>query len=300
MTRRRALAWWQVLACWAACALLVWLDRAGGPLALRHTAPISEAAVFGFIVQGIALIGGWLGTAAAAVASYLAAVVQWLAIHLAIFIQATGAVFAKAWDALKIVYSDVLKPAVQWFDTNIKRLYGWLRDTFRPVFDFLNRVRGELLDAYKHFVRPVLDIIDYTRAGLRILGDLGVDWARALDARLGQYESLISENFRRILSYVNEAIDVLNSIVTVDRLFQRLPFLRTLMRDTRFVWRVMVNARARPTTGDDTYWVERATVIRTVPEVTADMQAFLDGNESAIGPVVEMFTDRWSEYLGNG
>jgi hypothetical protein len=238
MNRRRVSPRVTALVAIAVALIVRWLDPDGCVAGAQPWAQMHVAAVFGAIVTAIEIIGGWLGTAAAAVATYLATVVQWIVIHLAIFIKATGAVFAKAWDGLKIVYQDVLKPAVQWFDAHIKRLYAWLRQTFQPVFDFLNRVRGELLDLYRKYVRPVLDIIDYTRAGLRLLGDLGIDWARALDRRLGEVESVISENFRRVLSYINEAIDVLNSIVTADRLFQRLPFLRSLDRDAVYWFRI--------------------------------------------------------------
>jgi hypothetical protein len=300
MSRRRLSPGARLLLAVAVALVYRWLDPDG---CVRGAAPGLElhiAAVFGAIVAAIEVIGAWLGTAAAAVASYLAAVVQWLAVHLAIFIKATGVVFAKSWQALKIVYADVLKPAVQWFDAHLKTLYAWLRKALKPLFDFLNRVRGELLALYKKYVRPVLDVIDYTRAGLRILGDLGIDWARALDRRLAEFESVISENFRRILSYVNEAIDVLNAIVTVDRLFQRLPFLRTLQRDTRFVLRVMVNARDRPLTDFETARLGRFGAGQPLPDLNAQLARRWKGEQSDAGDVVdalaaEMVKD-WTDY----
>jgi hypothetical protein len=241
--RRAALA----LAWWGAIGLLAWLDSSSSPLALRPGVPVQHAVVFGAIVAAIQIVGAWLGTAAAAVASYLAVVVQWLAVHLAIFIKATGVVFAKAWDGLKIVYADVLKPALKWFDTNIRRLYQWLHETFAPVFKWLNRVREELLKYYKQYVRPVLDTIDMVRAGLRVLGDLGLDWARELDRRLGQWESIITQNFARVLATVNGVIDALNGVLTKDGLFQRVPILRTLDRDAgywvRMFWARQIGTR---------------------------------------------------------
>jgi hypothetical protein len=287
MNRRRVSPRVTALVAIAVALVVRWLDPDGCVAGAQPWAQMHVAAVFGAIVTAIEIIGGWLGTAAAAVATYLATVVQWIVIHLAIFIKATGAVFAKAWDGLKIVYADVLKPAVQWFDAHLKRLYAWLRQTFQPVFDFLNRVRGEMLDLYRKYVRPVLDIIDYTRAGLRLLGDLGIDWARALDRRLGEFESVISENFRRILSYVNQAIDILNAIVTVDRLFQRVPFLRTLVRDSRFVWRVMINPAVRPLTELERVKLKRAVTTQTAPELSASIADYLEGQRNDVGDVID-------------
>lgn len=251
--RRRSLGFWRSLAVWLLFAFLAWLDSDGCALALRHTVPIHGAAIFGAIASAIATIGGWLGTAAAASAAYLASAVSWIAGRLLTFIKATGAVFAKAWDAMKIVYADVLKPALKWIDAHVRRLYGWLRNTLKPVFEYLRKVNDALLKIYKKYVRPVLDIIDYTRIGLRVLGDLGVEWARALDRRLGEYESLITENFRRILSYVNEAIDIVNAVVTKDKLFQSLPFLRSLDRDARYWFAIWWRRQVDPDRqhGDD-------------------------------------------------
>lgn len=240
--RVRALA---SLGVWGVLALIAWLDSSSSALALRPGVELHTAHVFSFIIQGIGALAGFLGTGAAAAAGYLATALNWTIGRLGTFIKATGAVFAKSWDALKIVYADVLKPAVTWIDAHVKRLYSWLRTTFKPVFDFLYRVRAELLNLYKRFVRPILDVIDHVRVGLRILGTLGVDWARALDRRLGEWESVISDNFRRILSYVNEITDVVNAVVTPGRLFQQLPFVRSLDRDARYWIRIWWNKQIR-------------------------------------------------------
>ncbi len=245
-TRRRSLGAWRSLGVWLLFALIAWLDSDGCVFALRPGIPVQHAAVFGAIVSAISTIGGWLGAGAAASASYLATAVSWIAGRLGTFIKATGAVFAKSWDALKIVYADVLKPAVQWIDAHVKRLYGWLRTTFQPVFDFLQRVRTELLAYYERFVRPFLDVVDYVRAGLRILGTLGVDWAKALDRKLGEWESVITENFLRVLGYLNRITDIPNSIVTVNGLFQRLPLLRSLDRDAGYWIRMWWAKQIRP------------------------------------------------------
>jgi hypothetical protein len=77
--------------------------------------------------------------------------------------------FAKVWDGMKVVWTDVLKPALVWVDDQLKRVYAWLKDTFQPVFDFLAEVRKRLNDFYATFVRPVVDTIEWIRQINRVL-----------------------------------------------------------------------------------------------------------------------------------
>lgn len=272
-----------------AVAVLVAIRLLDSDGCLLRVAPngVQLGAFFSVIVSAIGWIGGWLGSAAAATASYLAAALQWVAGRLSTFIKATGAVFAKSWDALKIVYGDVLKPAVQWIDAHVKRLYDWLTNTFKPVFDVLKRIRQELLDAYARYVRPFLDVIDAIRGGLRVLGDLGVGWAKELDKRLGVFESLITQNFSKLLGELNKVIDVLASVFTVDRLIQRFTFIRTLQRDTRFVWRAMVNPGSRALTEDEQLKLHRSTVTQAAPDLTASLAGYLAGESNDVGDAVD-------------
>jgi len=290
------LSWRASLVALALLALVRVLDPDGCWLGAARLDGVSTASVFAFIVQGITLIGSWLGTAAAATAGYLAAAVSWLASHLALFIKSTGAVFARAWDAMKIVYADVLKPAIQWVDDHLRRLYNWLHDTLRPVFNFLNRVKNELLSLYARWLRPFLDVIDIVRGGLRVLGDLGVQWARTLDARLGQLESVITENFLRVLGAVNRVIDTLNSVITVDRLLQRFTFLRTLQRDVLYVGRAMNNARMRPLTETDRLKRLRAGTPTSPIETARQIKAYVNGETNDVGDAIDAAVARALAY----
>ena len=144
---------------------------------------------------------------------------------------------------LKAFREHALIPMLKWLREKIVWLKQWLRKFLGPTIDFLLKVRKKLLELYAKYVRPVLDMIDIARFFLKTLNRLGVEWAGALEARLGKIESAITTNFQRILGSLNRLIDVVDSVVTLELLFQRIPFLRTLQRDLLQVSRLLVNSR---------------------------------------------------------
>lgn len=157
----------------------------------------------------------------------------------------------KAWDFLRATYDHVLKPVWskfwRWFD----KFRRWLDDTFGPVLHWLRRLRDTLIRFWATYVRPILDIIDATRRVLRVLSSLGLHWAAALDAKLASLEEKIEAPFRALLQKVNEIINIVNRVVTLDGLVQRVALIRSLVRDYQFAWNVIKNAYDRPLTSAD-------------------------------------------------
>lgn len=290
--RRRALVALVVV------AIAAWLDR-GRVSVAQH------AGVFVFVVEALIVAGEAIEGAAAYIAIHLEAVVAWILAHLAwlggyvaSILKSTGAMFAQVWDYAKTFYSDVLKPLAEHLLEWYNRVKDWLKKYLGPVFDFLARVRTELLAAYKRFVKPFLDAIDIARAILKTLGDLGVEWAKALDQKLGQFESVITENFLKILGELNKVIGVVNSVITADLLFKRAPWLLTLKRDISPVAKMLAQKRTRPLTGDEQYAIERSAETHSVPSVIDDIVAVLeDGVSDGVGPLTENAATEWAELL---
>ena len=131
-----------------------------------------------------------------------------------------------------------LVPLVKWLREKMKWLKDWLKRTFGPLLKILKTIRARVLDVYTRFIRPILDVIDVLRFFLQTLKRLGVEWAGELDVRLGKLENAIVSNFTTILSHLNRVIDVVDSVITLELLFQRVPFLRTLVRDAKYLNRI--------------------------------------------------------------
>jgi phage-related protein len=207
--------------------------------------------------------------------------------------------FQKVWAFTKGLYDDVLQPAWAKLSDLFSRVRDWLNDTFGPIIDALKSVRKTILDFYADWIRPILDVIDATRAILKVLEALHIAWAQALDNALGTAEDWVNSAFQLVLSKLNGVINVINSVVTGDLLFQRLPFLKTLERDVLYAHRVLTNARKRKNTSDEDAAIARAAETRSQPEVVDDTIAYFEGGDSEIvGPLVGVAADEWATLLG--
>jgi hypothetical protein len=210
--------------------LAAWLDRDNCLVA-------NQASIFAAIWAGLqwlgnilGIVGGAVATSLEAVVGYLVTAVSWLTTRVGNILVSTGAIFAKAWDALRIVWTDVLKPALVWIDKAITRTQQWLKNTFGPVFAWLRRVRDEIQRIYDKFVKPVVDTIEFIRQINRVLLTFHITWLQKLDTYLAELERRIREPILWLNARLNQVINAVNFIVTADGFFQRYGLVRSLGR----------------------------------------------------------------------
>jgi hypothetical protein len=268
------------------------LDRDGCWLQLTPHAPVVSAHVFLAIWTGIKLLADILGTAAAATVTYLAQALAYLATRVGVFLRSTGAMFAKVWDASKIVWKDVLKPALLWIDDHLKRLHDWLQRTFKPVFQFLKHVRERLLKFYKDFVRPVLDTIDFIRAVNRVLLTFHITLLKQLDKVLQQIEQRIEEPFLWIYQQLTRVWNLLDTIVRFDGLFQKVTLIKSMSRYAPSWLRIAVNARMKPLSDEDKFKRVRAVETQPPQDVVNQLTAYMGGATNDTGDVIDAAVQR--------
>ena len=88
----------------------------------------------------------------------------------------------------------------------------------------------------------------------------------------------------RVLGRLNQAIDVLDSVTTRDRLFQRIAFLGTLERDLAYIWRAWNNGQSKPLTDEERRAAAAAGVYKSGDQVIAESALYLrtgDGPNAA-------------------
>lgn len=176
--------------------------------------------------------------------------------------------FARLWDWLKKHLSRIAREIYDVIAAIVQRVTRVLDKILGPVIDFLDKVRANLLQIYRDYIRPILDIIEFIRLPLRILSAFGVEWAKRLDATLGNLEDWITDNFRFVLGKVNHAIDVLNGIVDVTGLLKRFALTRSLLRDIN-IWMGLAWWKAHRPLQEAT----RDDYLRPLPTALADARA---------------------------
>lgn len=195
--------------------------------------------------------------------------------------------FLKSWDFLRATYDHVLKPAWEKFWKFFDKVQRWLKDTLAPVFKFLRAVRDEILCFYKTWIRPILDVIDATRGILRVLEALHIEWAAKLDAQLGAIEDWVNRQFDRVLSKVNEAIGIVNRVVTADGLFQRVALIRSLERDIVYAGRALANARLKPLTAAEKADTRKRLTPPTIEVVARDTKEYFETGGGPSAPLID-------------
>jgi hypothetical protein len=221
----------------------------------------------------------------------------WFATTTANGLKAVGHAFLiglkASWEFLRLTYDSVIKPGLvkfwSWFD----KFRHWLDATFGPVLEWLRIIRDHVIAFYRTWVRPWLDLIDVTRRTLRILSSLGIDWARALDAKLGQLQELIDRPFRIVLAKINEVINIVNRIVTVDGLIQRIALIRSLERDIRYAARALFNWRIKPLGESDWQKLRRGMARRTEAEVTREFGNLVARGEGPLSGLASEMAASW-------
>lgn len=203
----------------------------------------------------------------------------------------------KAWEFFQLTYERVIKPAWskfwRWFD----KFRRWMDETIGPILGWLRDLRDQLLLFWKTYVRPWLDLIDVTRRILRVLGSLGLEWARALDKKLAELEERIERPFRVLVAKVNEVINLVNRVITLDGLIQRIALIRSLERDVRYAWRAAVNWRDDPLTGADRDTMKRQTTGRTRAQIAADFTAAAEHGGGPYAATIAEAATAWRLYL---
>jgi hypothetical protein len=272
------------LAVWGVVALVVWLD-AHGPHVSAH------AAFLGFLLSAISWIigafqtvGSAVATALSAVVSYLVTAVSWLTGRLASVITSSGTIFAKTWDGLRRVWTNVLRPVILWTDKAFTRVETWLTRTFGPAFKYLRLVRNTLDHVFTRFLRPVFDTVSFVRQFNRVLHVVHIHVLDGVTSTLMSIEQRLDAALFFLYGKINELTNWINVIVTADGLFQQVTLLRSLERDLVYSWRMMVNARDAPLTAEDRAFL----AARNQPPTFQTMnQQFEEYATSGTGPMAD-------------
>jgi hypothetical protein len=261
----------------AGAALLVaWLEPA--PHADVYRADFGASAAIAII----SIIGGLFGlfkgkadsNISAALFSMRGAVVEF-GKKLVDYISRAGAFLSRVIGALRRFYQQFIAPLVTTIAGIIARISRVLNRILGPIIRAVMKFRKWLLTFYDKVLRPILDTIAAVRAVLRILGKLGVKAAEKLDDALAGVEDKIRGAYLSLLSKTNEIIDVLNRIVTLDGLLQRVTLLNSLYsyrRDwiNQFYW-----AQSRKLTPGEEQSLSTIPEAREPIEMAATLRSYL-------------------------
>lgn len=301
IARRARCPWWFELAIAVAVAVAV---RALDSVSLASGAPADQAPPIGLAFWAlISLVAGAIWKGLEVAGRITLEVLKWSVLQLWSFARMVynGSIalgkevvrgLRKGWDFLQATYENVLRPAWEklwkWYD----RARKWLDDVVGPIYRFLVRVREEFLKYYDRWVRPILDSIDIARRWLRVFQGFGWDWARRLDDQFARIQERIDGPIRLVLSKINETINVVNRIATVNGLLQRVALVRSIERDIRQVQRAFANWRSDPVT-PEAYAEHRERHGRTEADIWREFVDTVEPGGAARDPQASEIAANW-------
>jgi len=139
-----------------------------------------------------------------------------------------GRALARAVVSIVRLAAHTMKQLAQWSYSKLLALERYLKDKFAPVLRWLKLVKDHLDDFYKHYIRPIIDTIEFIRRLNSLLLLFHIDVLKKLDATLAKIEQRIEDPFLWVRAHITELENWVNRIVTADGLFQRLTLIRSM------------------------------------------------------------------------
>ena len=291
--RWRTLAWrvavWLALGAAAAFDALVPSPHAA--LQADFGVDVGRALVnFGALLLGI--FGGRIDKAVKRALETMRDAIVKIVETLAAFAAQTGTLFARVAGLLRRFWTRALLPLLRRLDDWALRVQRWLRDTFGPILRFLLEVRRRLLEFYAKWFRPIFDTIDVIRRILGLLSVLHLDFARKLDQKLAELERRLRLPLEVVIRKINEAIDVVDTIIDANGFFRRLALLRSIARDIGRIGAIWHAAHSRPLTADERRASPSAPGLKPPEQSVSDSATYLLTGD---GPHRAALEEWWAE-----
>lgn len=159
------------------------------------------------------------------------------------FIIAVAAAIGRAlratFNALKPLWTKVLKPALKHVGRITARFLELFDRVMRPIYKVLQRIRAILNSIYERFLLPVIALIQVIRVMLSFLRITRIGLFRRLDEKMAALQGKIFAPIAFLLRQTSLIAGHLNLVMTARFFLQRLIFLNSTIRhidDTVKIW----------------------------------------------------------------
>lgn len=212
--------------------------------------------------------------------------------ELASFAVETGGWLARLVGFLRHAWSGVILALLKKLDHAILALADWLKRTLGPLLKFLRDVRKHIMDIYNKYFRPIFDTIEVFRKVLQLAGFLGIEAAKKLDQKLAELERRLRLPIDAIIRKVNEVIDVVDRVMTLDGFLQRYTLVRSLVLYQRDALKVWWSSIHRPMTAQQRAAYAAPLQTRSLATVGDEMRAYVvDHDGPDVGRIDEHTQD---------
>lgn len=132
--------------------------------------------------------------------------------------------------AVRSFYDAVVKPIVDAVRIGFERFRQFLNKVFSPILKVFDRINDFLDTVWSKIIAPILEVLDRLRFFFRLLAELGLDWAGAVDRFLERIQTEIYNAFREVRTWVNTATQWFDLLLDPRGWIKSTPFLMTIWK----------------------------------------------------------------------
>lgn len=180
------------------------------------------------------------------------------------------------------LFTHALVPLWQLVEQLFRTLRRWWRTVTDPILRVLERIRDIIDDIYERFFRPILQLLSMIRMMLHLTRLVETKLGKKIDDALAALEGKIAAPLLALMRLVNQHADLLNFILTVDRLLASPLLLRSVLRDIRQMTGIWWNEQRAGLTGRDQ---DRLDAMRTPTDFEAQLVDFRQLLATGGGPM---------------
>lgn|GEM_PF-6521286 len=152
--------------------------------------------------------------------------------------------------AVRSLYANILTPAVQALQRWFERFRGFLNRVFEPITNVFKWINEFLDKVWTKVIAPILDVIEKLRLVFRLLEELGVSWAGAVERFLQSLETRIYEAFREVRTFVTNIQSWVDFLLDPRGWIKATPWLYTLYKWSGNVYNLLLKLGIDPLNKD--------------------------------------------------
>lgn len=195
----------------------------------------------------------FIGDALAVIGHALVVALKWFAVHVWIVLRWLGdhvASLAKTvWGGLQKLWNEILPDIARKIASVASTVTTFIRDHFGWLLSAIHKITSAVNFIYSNIIKPIFQVIDFFRAIFRVLGDLGVGWAKAVDVWLGNLEMKIWDAFNTVRSWINHVLGILAYLLDPFGMLRRGHMLGALGRDLAHLVALFPHVQIKPNLG---------------------------------------------------
>lgn len=103
----------------------------------------------------------------------------------------------------------------------LRKVHDFLEAKLKPIIHFLKTYRDLIDRNYRLYIKPILNFLQRVRQVLQVMRLMHIGFAKALDQKIAQVETLLTRNFLQLRGVLTSMINALNAVVDLPLLFRK-------------------------------------------------------------------------------